>query len=190
MTTKKKDILNEYFTTFVNELLKQIGLDEIKPNELRNITLYSKYQGTNRPETHVFITIRNWEATINLEFKKGKLLTDGWRYLPKRVKKEEITMTTKEFLTPSNQLILDIGNSGYYKKMLDNLTDLITDEFKQTITCDDIILMAVNHLYLQLCYPTNEYQRLIRNDILNEYKTGLAPLWDTVIGNDIEILEG
>ena len=59
-------------------------------------------------------------------------------------------MTTKEFLTPSNQLILDIGNSGYYKKMLDNLTDLITDEFKQTITYDDIILMAVNHLYLQL----------------------------------------
>lgn len=99
-------------------------------------------------------------------------------------------MTTKEFLTPSNQLILDIGNSGYYKKMLDNLTDLITDEFKQTITYDDIILMAVNHLYLQLCYPTNEYQRLIRNDILNEYKTGLAPLWDTVIGNDIDILEG
>ena len=88
MTTKKKDILNEYFTTFVNELLKQIGLDEIKPNELRNITLYSKYQGTNRPETQVFITIRNWEDTINLEFKKGKLLTDGWRYLPKRVKKE------------------------------------------------------------------------------------------------------
>ena len=90
----------------------------------------------------------------------------------------------------NNKVICAPEVYGYYKKMLDNLTDLITDEFKQTITYDDIILMAVNHLYLQLCYPTNEYQRLIRNDILNEYKTGLAPLWDTVIGNDIDILEG
>ena len=80
---KKKDILNEYFTTFVNELLKQIGLDEIKPNELSNISLYSKYQGTNRPETQVYISISKYEAVLLLEFKKGKLLTNGWKYLPK-----------------------------------------------------------------------------------------------------------
>lgn len=98
-------------------------------------------------------------------------------------------MTSKEFLTPSNQLILDIGNSGFYKGMLDEMKELITDEFKQPITYDDIILMAVHRLYYQLCCPTTEYERIIRNDILDGYKTGLAPLWDTVIGNDIDIME-
>lgn len=88
MATKKNDILNEYFTTFVNELLKQIGLNEIKPNELRTLNLYSKYQGTNRPETQVYITIGKYEALIDIEFKKGKLLTDGWKYLPTKENKE------------------------------------------------------------------------------------------------------
>lgn len=88
MTTKKNDILNEYFTKFVNELLKQVGLDEIKPNELRTLNLYSKYQGTNRPETQVYITIGKYEAILDLEYKKGKLLSDGWKYLPKTEKEE------------------------------------------------------------------------------------------------------
>ena len=49
MTTKKNDILNEYFTKFVNELLKQVGLDEIKPNELKDIKNATAYPINKSP---------------------------------------------------------------------------------------------------------------------------------------------
>lgn len=63
MTTKKKDILNEYFTTFVNELLKQIGLDEIigLPYELKPAREPELYNISNKTNlfsllNHAFIS--------------------------------------------------------------------------------------------------------------------------------------
>ena len=75
--TVKRDPLNEYFTMAINELLKELNLQEIQPNELRDFSIFSKYQGTNRPETSIHIILRDY-SMVSLEFKKGKLTSSGW----------------------------------------------------------------------------------------------------------------
>ena len=75
--TVKRDSLNEYFTMAINELLKELNLQEIRPNELRDFSIFSKYQGTNRPETSIHIILRDY-SMVSLEFKKGKLTSSGW----------------------------------------------------------------------------------------------------------------
>ena len=75
--TVKRDSLNEYFTMAINELLKELNLQEIQPNELRDFSIFSKYQGTNRPETSIHIILRDY-SMLSLEFKKGKLKSSGW----------------------------------------------------------------------------------------------------------------
>ena len=75
--TVKKDPLNEYFTNAINGLLNQLELKEIQPDQLRDFSIYSKYQGTNRPETSIHIILRDY-SMLSLEFKKGKLTSSGW----------------------------------------------------------------------------------------------------------------
>ena len=78
MATEKKDILNIFFTNVLNNLLNQVGLEEIQPNELKSVSMYSTYQGTNRPETVLFIDCKN--KMLSFDFKKGKLTTSNWRH--------------------------------------------------------------------------------------------------------------
>ena len=73
----KRDPLNEYFTNAINGLLNQLELKEIQPDQLRDFSIYSKYQGTNRPETSIHIILRDY-SMVSLEFKKGKLTSSGW----------------------------------------------------------------------------------------------------------------
>lgn len=73
----KRDPLNEYFTMAINGLLKELDLEEIQPDQLRDFSIYSKYQGTNRPETSIHIILRDY-SMVSLEFKKGKLTSSGW----------------------------------------------------------------------------------------------------------------
>ena len=75
--TVKGDPLNEYFTNAINGLLNQLELKEIQPDQLRDFSIYSKYQGTNRPETSIHIILRDY-SMLSLEFKKGKLTSSGW----------------------------------------------------------------------------------------------------------------
>ena len=75
--TVKRDSLNEYFTMAINELLKELNLQEIQPNELRDFSIFSKYQGTNRPETSIHIILKDY-SMLGLEFKKGKITSSGW----------------------------------------------------------------------------------------------------------------
>ena len=75
--TVKRDSLNEYFTNAINGLLNQLELKEIQPDQLRDFSIYSKYQGTNRPETSIHIILRDY-SMVSLEFKKGKLTSSGW----------------------------------------------------------------------------------------------------------------
>ena len=73
----KRDPLNEYFTMAINGLLKEMEIKEIDPNQLRDFSIYSKYQGTNKPETSIHIILRDY-SMLSLEFKKGKLKSSGW----------------------------------------------------------------------------------------------------------------
>ena len=75
---KKKDVLNVYFTNCLNSMLKKIGLEEIQPNELKDICLSSSYQGTNKPETVLIVTCKN--KMLSFRFEKGKLTSSNWRY--------------------------------------------------------------------------------------------------------------
>lgn len=75
--TVKRDSLNEYFTMAINELLKELNLQEIQPNELRDFSIFSKYQGTNRPETSIHIILKDY-SMLGIEFKKGKITSSGW----------------------------------------------------------------------------------------------------------------
>ena len=78
----KKDSLNEYFTVVINELLKELDFKEIQPNELRNCSILSKSQGTNRPETNVYIFLKDY-SKITITFKKGKITSSGWLHFNK-----------------------------------------------------------------------------------------------------------
>ena len=75
--TVKRDSLNEYFTMAINELLKELNLQEIQPNELRDFSIFSKYQGTNRPETSIHIILKDY-SMLGIECKKGKITSSGW----------------------------------------------------------------------------------------------------------------
>ena len=76
----KEDTLNSYFTNVLNHLLTQLELEEIQPNELQDLSIFSKYQGTNRPETTVYIMAKK-NRMLSLEFKKGNITSSGWRGL-------------------------------------------------------------------------------------------------------------
>ena len=75
---KTNDIINKYFTDVINQMLSKLGLEEIQPNELKDLGLYSIYQGTNKPETVLYISCNN--KMISFNFKKGKLTSSNWRY--------------------------------------------------------------------------------------------------------------
>ena len=79
--TVKKDPLNEYFTKAINDLLKQLDLEEIQPNDLQDCIISSKYQGTNRPETTIIIESKPNYTMLTISFKKGKLTSSGWKGL-------------------------------------------------------------------------------------------------------------
>lgn len=72
------DILNEYWANSLNQLLKQLKLDEVEPNEIRTIMINSKYQqeGSNRKETISHIICK--DRMITISFEKKHLTSSGW----------------------------------------------------------------------------------------------------------------
>lgn len=79
--TIKKDPLNEFVTAVLNDLLNQLGLAQIQPNELKDLNIMSRYQGTNRPETTIMICCKTGYNMISINFKKGKITSSGWTKL-------------------------------------------------------------------------------------------------------------
>lgn len=73
----KRDPLNEYFTMAINGLLKELDLKEIQPNELKDCGIYSSYQGTNRPESSIYIITKDYRM-LSINFQKGKVTSSGW----------------------------------------------------------------------------------------------------------------
>lgn len=78
MAKDKEDVLNKYFTDLLNNMLSKLGLEEIQPNELKNICLSSSYQGTKDEETILIVTCKNKMVSFN--FGNGKLKTSTWKY--------------------------------------------------------------------------------------------------------------
>ena len=77
MTFKERDILNEYFTTYINDMLTQLGLAGIQQRELKSIIYYSDYPKSYNPTTSVFITLDD-DRQLGLKVNRGKLITNGW----------------------------------------------------------------------------------------------------------------
>lgn len=74
----KDDILNVFFTDVLNQMLSKLGLEEIQPNELKDICMYSSYQGTDRPETNLIVNCK--DKMISFSFQKQGLKSSNWRH--------------------------------------------------------------------------------------------------------------
>lgn len=77
MTFKERDMLNEYFTNCINDMLTQLGLTGIQQRELKSITYYSDYPKSYNPTTRVSIALDNGKRLF-LDVNRGKVSTNGW----------------------------------------------------------------------------------------------------------------
>lgn len=73
------NVLNEYIIKTVNQLLSQLDIEEIKPDEFKSLNCFTDYKGGKPVRTLYSIFCKKKVCIV--EFKNGKIFSRGWDYV-------------------------------------------------------------------------------------------------------------
>ena len=73
------NILNTYTINTVNQLLSQLGIEEIKPEEFTTLNCFTDYKDGKPVRTLYSVFCK--EKVCIIEYKNNKLFSRGWDYV-------------------------------------------------------------------------------------------------------------
>lgn len=74
-----ENVLNTYTVNTINQLLKQLGIEEIKPEEFKTLNCFTNYKKGKAVTTLYCIFCK--QRVCFIEFKNNKLYSRGWDYV-------------------------------------------------------------------------------------------------------------